>query len=102
MILTKRQFDRLMVKGWKEQKKGFMRHQLSNDTRTKFCAMGIVGSQIEGLTYVSPFGYLEWHLKEAQHAMSGMTLEKQWEIINANNSSKTKNEAMRKIKAIQW
>lgn len=108
--MTKKEFVRHMIRGWKEKKKGFTVFSLYDSrkslmeareaglpSRTKlparsikdhnYCAVGVVESEITGQD--QPM-WLSFSLNKAQDLIK---------IVYISNSCRTKTEAIRKIRA---
>jgi len=88
--VQKRIFDRLMVIGWKEQKKGYasgIREHSDN-----YCALGIVGAQL-GVT---------WDVEAYFPLLAERLYHLAREIAKASNSAGNKTAAIKAVKEISW
>ncbi len=87
-------FIRLLVRGWKEHKRAFQTGQMvyaSPDGAKAYCALGCVAAEL-------PTGIVAAeHLRKAFPTFS---TERLLEIAKVNDVCKTKNESMRKVKAL--
>jgi len=89
--VQKRIFDRLMVIGWKEQKKGYV-SGIREEVGDSYCALGIVGERL-GVTndverYFPLLAARNYHLA--------------WQIAKASNAAGNKTAAIKAVKEISW
>lgn len=88
--VQKKIFDRLMVIGWKEQKKGYasgIREHFDN-----YCALGIVGAQL-GVT---------WNVEDYFPVLAERLYHLVRQIAKASNSAGNKTAAIKAVKEISW
>ena len=96
---VKREFFRLVVKGWKEQKLKFTKYEYFNPRTGGYCALG-VAAKVKDPSLVLDGGWKD-------HDKVKATLQPYWEdvainhklnVANVQNNCTTKGEAMRKIR----
>lgn len=89
--ITKREFDRLMVRGWKEKKKAYGRYEWRS-VDGKMCAMGVVADEL-GLS----------GLYDGRKVAEALHNDALWsKIATASNEASSKSDAIKSVKAIQW
>lgn len=95
--ITKREFDRLMVKGWKEGKKAYNSGRFTvythDDTPVSHCAIGVVAAEL---------GYTDRGYNDGHTFARTLPIEVWSRVANASNAAGNKTRAIKAVKAVEW